>query len=156
MTKKFSNAEYYAQLPKKQTGTAVLFFNSKSELLIVKPNYKEGWLVPGGAIEDRESPLQGAIREVKEEIGLDIPELKLIGVYYRTGNEIFGDSLKFIFSGGVLNDSQITEIKLQKEELEMMEFVPTEKALSLLSTSLKKSLPACLEAIKNKTVAYIE
>ncbi|HAO64380.1 TPA: NUDIX hydrolase, partial [Candidatus Taylorbacteria bacterium] len=98
MTKKFSNAEYYAQLPKKQTGTAVLFFNSKSELLIVKPNYKEGWLVPGGAIEDRESPLQGAIREVKEEIGLDIPELKLIGVYYRTGNEIFGDSLKFIFS----------------------------------------------------------
>jgi 8-oxo-dGTP diphosphatase len=48
MTKKFTDTEYAAVLPKKQVGTAVLLFNTKGEILIVKPDYKEGWLVPGG------------------------------------------------------------------------------------------------------------
>jgi len=47
-------------LPKKQAGTAVLFLNTKGELLIIKPNYKSGWLVPGGAADDDESPLRCA------------------------------------------------------------------------------------------------
>jgi ABC-type methionine transport system ATPase subunit len=47
MTKKFSDEEYAAVLPKKIIGTAVLLFNTKGELLILKPDYKDGWLVPG-------------------------------------------------------------------------------------------------------------
>ena len=42
MVKKFTDEEYAKMLPKKQVGTAVLFFNTKGELLIVKHDYKEG------------------------------------------------------------------------------------------------------------------
>ena len=156
MARKYTDEEYAALLPKKQVGTAVLFFNEKGELLIVKPDYREGWLVPGGATDDDESPLHCAIRETKEEIGLDTPELQLVGIYYGHKKGVFTDSLKFIFSGGTLTEEQIEHIKLQTEELETYTFMSPQGAASLLSSSLQKSVPACLEAIKNKSVAYIE
>ena len=143
-------------LPKKQVGTAVLFFNTKGELLVVKPDYKEGWLVPGGSTDDNESPLQCAISEAREEIGLDIATLELVGVYYGPKKGVFTDSLKFVFSGGTLHEDQIAAIRLQTEELEKYTFMPPEEAMPLLSGSLQKSIPACLDAIKNKKVAYIE
>ena len=156
MVKKFTDEEYAKMIPKKQVGTAVLFFNAKGELLIVKPDYREGWLVPGGACDDNESPLHCAIRETKEEIGLDTTELKLVGVYYGPKTGVFTDSLKFVFSGGTLTDEQISQIKLQTEELEKYDFIPSQDAVPLFTSSLQKSIPACLEAIKNNAVAYIE
>lgn len=39
------------------------------------------WGFPGGAIELGETPEMAAIREAKEETGLDVEVGKLIGVY---------------------------------------------------------------------------
>ena len=156
MTKKITDEEYAKMLPKKQVGTAVLFFNSEGDLLIVKPDYKDGWLVPGGTADEDESPLHCAVRETKEEIGLETPNLQLVGIYYGRRKGFFTDSLKFVFSGGVLTKDQIANITLQTEELEKYEFASPEIALPLFSSSLQKSIPACLNAIKNKTVVYIE
>jgi 8-oxo-dGTP pyrophosphatase MutT (NUDIX family) len=54
-----------------------LFFNDKEEILIVKPNYREDWLLPGGATEAEESPIECGVRETKEEIGVTILENEL-------------------------------------------------------------------------------
>ena len=156
MPKKFTDEKYQKMLPKKQVGTAVIFLNIKGELLIMQPDYRNEWLVPGGSADANESPLHCAVRETKEEIGLDILEMKLVGVYYGHKKGIHSDSLKLIFYGGVLTESQISQIKLQTEELEKYTFALPEEANAILSLSLQKSIPACLEAIKNKTMAYIE
>lgn len=156
MPKKFTDEEYAKMLPKKQVGTAILFFNAKKELLILKPDYKDGWLVPGGSTDEDESPLLCAIRETREEIGLEIQELQLVGVYYAPKKGVYTDSLKFIFYGGVLTENQISQIKLETDEIESFAFTLPENALPLLSQSLQKSVPACLNAIKDKTVVYIE
>lgn len=156
MPKKFTDEEYAKLLPKKQVGTAVLFFNSKGEILIVKPDYKEGWLVPGGSCDDNESPPHCALRETKEEIGLTIATLNLVGIYYAPKKEPFTDSLKFIFNGGVLTDEQISQIKLQTAELEEYTFASPEKAIPILSPSLRRSVPECLRAIDERKVVYIE
>ncbi|HEY0010809.1 MAG TPA: NUDIX hydrolase [Candidatus Paceibacterota bacterium] len=156
MPKKFTDEEYAAMLPKKQVGTAVLLFNAAGELLIVKPDYRESWLVPGGAADDDESPLTCALRETREEIGLTFSDLELVGVYYGPKTGIFKDSLKFIFSAPPLSERQVSEITLQQDELEEYCFLPVEEAISRLSSSLQESVPACLKAMQNKTVAYIE
>ena len=69
-------AEYLASLPKRHVGCAAIFLNEKDELLIVKQSYREGWSVPGGVIDALESPHDGCVREIKEEIGLEEQEIE--------------------------------------------------------------------------------
>lgn len=78
--KKSMSENYYKNLPKKRMGAGALFFNENNEMLVVKPTYKDHWSIPGGVVEENESPRIACIREVKEEIGLEIRELKFLCV----------------------------------------------------------------------------
>jgi len=138
-------------------GSGVLFFNGKGEILVVKPNYKEGWILPGGTVDENESPLTAAVREVKEEIGLDISKLTLACVDYTPlVGGIKTEALQFVFTGGVLDDKHISQIKLQAEELDTFKFVFPSEALSILTHGLRARLPDCLKAIEKGTVIYRE
>lgn len=155
------HAEYIASLPKKHVGAGALFFNSKNELLIVKPNYRDdGWLVPGGTIDAMESPHDGCVREIKEEIGLEVPSIQFLNIQYQQNPAREGvpayDSLQFIFLGGTLTDEEIASIKLQTDELDEYKFVSADEALQLLRPALAARVRASLEAIKNNRPNYTE
>ena len=57
-------------LPRKLSGAGVLCTDSQGKVLIVVPAYKPEWEIPGGTVENNESPKQACIREVKEELGI--------------------------------------------------------------------------------------
>ncbi|OHA17403.1 MAG: hypothetical protein A3H57_00940 [Candidatus Taylorbacteria bacterium RIFCSPLOWO2_02_FULL_43_11] len=81
----------------KPMASSVLFFNDKGEMLIVKPSYRDYWLMPGGGVELNEFPLGAAIREVKEELGLTKELFHLVAVdYVGQSEKKFSDSLVFI------------------------------------------------------------
>jgi 8-oxo-dGTP pyrophosphatase MutT (NUDIX family) len=67
-------ATYIAGLPRVLVGAAALLRDAEGRVLLVEPNYREGWALPGGTVEsdDGETPRQGAHRETLEEIGLDL------------------------------------------------------------------------------------
>ena len=52
-------------------------------LLLVRNSYREGESVPCGHIRRGESPIEGAVRELREEVGLEAPpgELVAAGVH---------------------------------------------------------------------------
>ncbi|MBE6542473.1 MAG: NUDIX domain-containing protein [Ruminococcaceae bacterium] len=56
-------------------------FNEKGEILLQKRGDFNKWGFPGGAVELGEAPEDTAVREVKEETGLDVKIDRLIGVY---------------------------------------------------------------------------
>ena len=147
---------YYKTLPKKRMGVGALILNEKDELLIVKPSYKDHWSVPGGVVDEGESPRNACVREVKEEIGLDIENPKFLCVDWTSPTPEKGESLQFIFFGGVLQQEQINKIKLQADEIGEYQFMTLEKALPLLSEKLGRRIPKCLGAMKNKTALYLE
>src|SRR3989338_6212612 len=66
--------KYFDGLPKKHMATGAIMFDRKNRLLIVKPTYKDGWTIPGGVVDADESPRTACIREVKEEVSLDITD----------------------------------------------------------------------------------
>ena len=71
----FSAAEeaaWYARLPTMFAAAAALFTSADGGLLLVKPNYRNHWSLPGGILEHGEPPHEGCRREVKEELGLDV------------------------------------------------------------------------------------
>lgn len=53
---------------------------SDGQVLLIKRRDVEVWALPGGAIDSGESIAQAAVREVKEETGIDIHLVRLDGV----------------------------------------------------------------------------
>jgi 8-oxo-dGTP diphosphatase len=115
--------DYYSSLPKKQMGAGALFFSEDDELLIVHPVYKDRWEIPGGVVEDGESPREAAKREIQEELGLDIAVGRLLVCDYWHPLDGRPDNLMFIFYGGILTEEQVRSIKLEEKEIGSFEFI---------------------------------
>jgi ADP-ribose pyrophosphatase YjhB (NUDIX family) len=147
---------YYNRLPKKRMGAGALLLDAQDKLLLVKPTYSPFWLLPGGVVEENESPRLACMREVKEELGLDIHIEKLLCVDYRSKAGERSEVLEFVFYGGVLGPSDIQNIRLPLAELSECRFVTLEQALSLVNDRLAGRLPPSLCALKNNMTAYLE
>lgn len=53
-------------------------------VVLVRHNYRPGWLLPGGAVGRGEPPAEAVLRELREEIGLTHSATpQLIGLYTR-------------------------------------------------------------------------
>lgn len=146
----------WEKLPRKTISSGGLFFNNEGNVLIVKPNYKEGWNIPGGTIDAEESPVEAYVREVKEEIGLDKRPLALLGIDYVKVTRSGHDHVSLVFDGGLLTAEEIGKIKLQAEELTEYKFASIEEAVKLLAVNLAKRLPKCIEARKAHMTVYLE
>ncbi|MBX9771146.1 MAG: NUDIX hydrolase [Candidatus Obscuribacterales bacterium] len=148
--------DYYKNLPKKRMAVGALFFNTSSDLLIVKPTYKAWWSIPGGVIEKEESPRSACIREIKEEIGLDVQRLDLLCVDWTSPMPGRGDALQLIFHAGILRADEIESIKLADDEISEYRFVPVEEAIVMLSDKLQRRIRKCLDALKSNSTFYLE
>jgi len=66
--------------PKTSGAKCVIEHNKK--ILLVRSNYaKKQWTFPGGSIKKGEKPERTIIREIKEEVGLDVFDLKFLGEF---------------------------------------------------------------------------
>jgi 8-oxo-dGTP diphosphatase len=60
---------------------AVALFNSQGGILLLRRKDNDKWTMPGGTLDFGESMIDCAIREVREETGLNILITGLIGTY---------------------------------------------------------------------------
>lgn len=74
-------------LPTHIVAAGGLIINDRSEILLVK-NPRKGWEYPGGIIEPGETLPQGLIREIKEETGVNVEIINIVGVYSNTKKRI--------------------------------------------------------------------
>lgn len=151
------DVDYYKSLPRKRAGAGVLFFNERKELLIAKPTYKDYWTIPGGTVDANESPRQCAMREVKEELGLEQADVKFLAIDYVANNKEKGEAFHFIFYGGVLSVEDIARIRLPKEELHEYRFVKSEKLVEFLGQRVFPRISVILQnAVKDGKPVYLE
>ena len=67
----------------KRFGASIIFVNDKKQILLFlrddKPGlpYRNMWDVPGGHVEEKETPKERIIREMTEEINLDLQNFQL-------------------------------------------------------------------------------
>jgi len=70
----------------KRKGASILFVNSQRQILLFLRDdlphipYPNTWDVPGGHVEEGETPEQCIIREMKEEMALDLNGFELFSV----------------------------------------------------------------------------
>jgi 8-oxo-dGTP diphosphatase len=143
---------YFEQIAKKRVAVGVIMLNEKNEVLVLKPSYQDKWLVPGGVVEEGEAPLSAAIREVKEEINIDIVINRLVCVDYKSARDKTPDGLQFMY----LANYEGQTILPDQDEIVEYAFLPKEQAIEKLNPALGKRLNICFEAIEQNTIFYLE
>ncbi|MEW2296456.1 NUDIX hydrolase [Streptomyces sp. NPDC006743] len=141
-------ATYIAGLPRVLAGAAALFRDAQGRVLLVEPNYREGWALPGGTVESDtgESPRQGARRETLEEIGLDRPLGRLLAVDWVPGTGR-PPLVAYLYDGGILAEEDFKAIRLQEEELLSWRLVARDDLAAHLAGSLGRRVLAALDVL---------
>jgi ADP-ribose pyrophosphatase YjhB (NUDIX family) len=143
-----SYTAYIASLPRVLVGSAALFRDAEGRVLLVEPNYRKGWGLPGGTVEsdDGETPRQGARRETAEEIGLDVQLGRLLVVDWVQGTGR-PPLVAYLYDGGVLGPEQLGSIRLQEEELLSWRLVAPDELARHLSVTASRRVLAALDAL---------
>ena len=74
-------------------GATTLVFNDKNEILLNLRTDTSTWGIPGGAMELHETIEETAVRELKEEAGIDATNLELVTI-------LSGDEYYFEYPNG--------------------------------------------------------
>jgi 8-oxo-dGTP diphosphatase len=137
--------DFYARLPTMYGAAAALFTDQKGHVLLVKPNYRDHWSLPGGILEHAEPPHKGCAREVAEEIGLLIEPEKLLFVdWVPPEGERPRPIVHWVYDGGILDGTE--QITLQEEELDDYRFVAPAELASYLPPLISARVAAALRA----------
>ena len=133
---------------------AALFTNPVGQVLLVKPNYRDHWSLPGGVLEHGEPPHEGCRREVKEEIGLDITPGRLLVVGWAGPDQVRPRPVvHFVFDGGVLADD--TPIRLQESELDDYRFVDPDDLARYLPPIISARVAAAVRGRDTGMTVYL-
>lgn len=81
-------------------GVNVVLFKNK-QVLLTKRSDLPIWCLPGGHVEAGESIVEAAIREVKEETGMEVSLVRMLGVYSRPDWGSIGGDHGIVFIGEI-------------------------------------------------------
>jgi len=104
-----------ATLPTKRVIAQGLLRNPRGQVLLCELTYKGEWDLPGGVVEPGESPANGVVREVREELGLEVAIQRLVTVNWLPPWRGWDDACAFVFDLGTVADD--TPMTLQPSEI---------------------------------------
>ncbi len=112
---------WFSGLPGVVVAAGALITDPGGRVLLVKPNYRELWSLPGGICEFGEPPQAGCARELAEELGLSPGVGRLLVTdWTRPFGTRARPMMHFIFDAGVLAEG--SGIIVQESELDGFRF----------------------------------
>lgn len=115
-------------MPKTELTNMIMVLDKKNNKVLVQNRNKQpkGITFPGGHVEKGESFVEAAIREVKEETGLTVKNLKACGVIHWCNKETDDRYLAFLyktcdFKGSIKHSDEGEVFWTDIEKLEMMD-----------------------------------
>jgi 8-oxo-dGTP diphosphatase len=149
-----AGAESPREIPRIPASAGALIFDKTGRLLILKPNYKAGWTIPGGQIEEiGESPWEGCRRETFEECGLEIKRGRLACVDFLRPRPGRPGGVRFLFDCGPFHDEQLAAITIDDAEIDEHRLAELDEATVLLSGPVRRRVQA---VVGRKRCVYLE
>jgi 8-oxo-dGTP diphosphatase len=148
---------WHASLPGVVLAAAGLIRDNAGRVLVVKPNYRDHWTLPGGICEFGEPPHAGCAREVAELLGLQLPVGRMLAVDWQLPQDIYGRQARpaifFVFDCGVLRS--LSGVRLQKEELDDCRFAAEPELTALLAATTVPRILAAISSLSSGCSRYV-
>lgn len=140
-------------IPTHQLAAAVLVRDHAGRMLMVRTDYRDGLVLPGGVVEFGESPLAAAEREVREETGLVVAATRMLVVeHLRRGDGLTG--LRFIFDvPRIPADAPLTP---QESEVAELLWLELDEAVARHEATGRRRVAAAIEAAASGTTVYLD
>ncbi len=123
--------------------------------LLCETRFKADWELPGGVVEPMEPPRVGAVREVQEELGIELAVGRLLVADWMPPYLGWEDALELIFDGGRVAPVELASFVLQPSEIIRAEFVTLAQAAELVTPLAHRRLSVAL-GLADAETAYLE
>lgn len=149
-------AEYYESLPRKRVGAGLVCRDAADRVLLVQPTYKQSWEFPGGVVEAGESPAGCVAREVREELGVNLPVGRLLVVDWLPVRPPKTEGLMMLFDGGLLDDQVTRGFRLPPDELARWQWFADEELDGVLPDHVARRARVAVVAAASGRALYLE
>lgn len=141
----------YQPPPDWRTGAFIILRNEAGAVLWVKRDDLNMWNLPGGGADGMEAPWETAVREAKEETGLDVVLDDLSGVYLKSEDPDGQPHMVFAFTGTVTG-GQLTK---NEEAASFDYFLPGEEPENSFHWHLERVADA-VDSNRSNTVFKVQ
>lgn len=143
---------------RRKSGAAVVLINSENQIALIKvfryPAQVESWEIPGGGIEDGQTPRETAKNEVLEELGINIPlkELQPLGGFFPSNS--LSNEYQHIFRCAIPHKT-LPQHKADDEEIVSAKFVGFSEALQMIKEGqINDALTALAIYLANNDLSF--
>lgn len=120
---------WLSRVEKRMSSACIALRTADDRVLVVKANYKKYWTFPGGTVNKVETPMNTAVRGVKEEVGLDIDSTKLGFCLVVDRASDLAQTYEFLFEAQV--DAAIfAGVKLEAKDMEGYDVISRDQIIN--------------------------
>jgi len=119
---------------------AIILENDKGDIFLALRDNKPGipfpghWDLIGGHVEEGETPEQALVREVKEELNIDLKEFTFFRKYVRLRGDAY-DNIKYIYTGKInIPIGEVTLLEGERPQYFSREEIPEIKFANIIKS----------------------
>ncbi|GAA2158403.1 NUDIX hydrolase [Pedococcus bigeumensis] len=116
-----------SSLPTKRAIAQGVLRDPDGRVLLCELTYKAEWDLPGGVVDPSESPAECVVREVREELAIDVEVRALLAVNWLPPWRGWNDATVFVFDLGVADTGLIARTTLERREIRALHFADEEE-----------------------------
>jgi 8-oxo-dGTP pyrophosphatase MutT (NUDIX family) len=147
------------RLPKKRVIAQGVLRSPQGAVLLCELTYKKDWDLPGGVVDPGESPAHCVVREIDEELGIDVTVHGLLAVNWLPPYRGWDDALLCLFDLGVRDPAVLERATLLRREIRGAHWVSADALADHVAPYTAAMLTEVLPAVTSPDpagTAYIE
>lgn len=144
-----------AGLPRKRLIAQGVLRDADGRILLCELTYKREWDLPGGIVEPREPPSATLVREIREELGIDVTPHGLLLVEWLPPWQGWDDASLLVFDLGRADADLVETMVLEEREIAGVHWCRPDEAAAHAASYLTRILEA-LDALGDGETAYLE
>ncbi|MFG2981240.1 NUDIX domain-containing protein [Streptomyces sp. NPDC048258] len=146
---------YYATQPAPLVAATGIVVDTRGRVLVLTTSYKADLELPGGTVEDTETPEAGLARELEEELGLTVPVGRLLAVDSRPPGPLGRSLVVHVHLVGPLPPAEAAALSFPDGEITEARWLRPDEACAALPDRIAPRLRAGLAALHTGSVAHL-